>query len=132
MSCSSFPPCNPKARPPATQLCCISQMSFARARSSPNVTERRSEHRQSAVFLGAGSAPPTPAPAPVPVPAPSPSKSLGPVSCGLEALVNAGNYNTLIELVEAASNSTAFARMPTLPFPLLCACLRFGLGSHLC
>jgi hypothetical protein len=39
------------------------------------------------------------------------------VSCGLEALVNAGNYNTLIELVEAASNSTAFARMPTLTAP---------------
>jgi len=61
---------------------------------------------------GAGSegvVPPTPTPAPAPSP-------IGPVSCALEYLVNAGNYNTLIELVEAASESAAIAREPCFHF----------------
>ena len=52
-----------------------------------------------------------PAVAAVPVPAPAPSPTaLGPTACALDYLVNAGTFNTLIELVEAASQSAELAR----------------------
>lgn len=57
-------------------------------------------------------------PPPVPVPAPAPSPA-GPVACALEYLVNAGNYNTLVELVEAASESAAIAQLLDSPASLI-------------
>ena len=46
----------------------------------------------------------------IPAPAPAPSASLAGSTCALEYLVNAGNFNTLIELVEAASDSADISR----------------------
>lgn len=41
----------------------------------------------------------------------APAPGTGPLSCALEYLANAGTYNTLIELVEAASESAAIAQI---------------------
>ena len=47
---------------------------------------------------------------PVTSQAPAPSPSSLPGTCALEYLVNAGNFNSLIELIEAASQSADIAR----------------------
>jgi len=87
---------------------------FALALTSSGVNSRTLQ-QQLPVLPPTGSegvVPPTPTPAPAPSP-------IGPVSCALEYLVNAGNYNTLIELVEAASESAAIAQILDSPASLV-------------
>ena len=53
---------------------------------------------------------------PVSSQAPAPAPLGLPGTCALEYLVNAGNFNSLIELVEAASQSAEIARESHLAF----------------